>query len=263
MLRYLPERESAADAGMVSQGDSARRGEFEVWVVLLTVLAVLIANRYLGSTTKIGWLPGALDDVGLDGASRWADGFIASARHRQFNQRVYFAVFRIVIYSVPAAIVARRVLGVRLRDLGCSFRGGWAHLRTYVGLYALLLPLIVWASTLSSFKAQYPFYEPNAWESFWPWFVVWEGLYLLHFIALEFFFRGFALHALSKHFGTLAIAVMVVPYTMIHFAKPFPEAVGSIAAGAVLGIVSLRSNSAGLGGVLHFAVALTLDGLTY
>ncbi len=116
---------------------------------------------------------------------------------------------------------------------------------------------------MASFKAQYPFYTPNAWESFWPWFAGWEALYLLHFVALEFFFRGFALHALSKHIGSLSIAVMVVPYTMIHFAKPFPEAIGSIAAGTILSVLSLRSKSAGWGGVLHFAVALTIDGLTY
>ena len=41
----------------------------------------------------------------------------------------------------------------------------------------------------------------------------------------------------------LSIVVMTVPYTMIHFGKPMPEAIGAIFAGLILGYMALRSRS--------------------
>jgi uncharacterized protein len=50
-----------------------------------------------------------------------------------------------------------------------------------------------------------------------------------------------------------------VPYCMIHFSKPLPEALGAIVAGVVLGTLSLRTGSILGGAMLHVAVAVTMD----
>jgi uncharacterized protein len=60
----------------------------------------------------------------------------------------------------------------------------------------------------------------------------------------------------------VAIAVMVVPYTMIHFHKPFPETFGAIVAGTILGFLSLKYRSWLGGALLHSLVALTIDFLS-
>ncbi len=229
--------------------------------VIATVIGVLMANRYLGSLHDTRWVSSVLDAVGLDRQAAWWRSITDGFRHQDFNRKVYFAVFRIVVYLVPALIVGRKVLGMSMADLG--WRITRRHAGIYAGLFAAMLPLVVLASRLDSFQATYPFYSPNFWESVWPWFVVWELLYFLHFIALELFFRGFAIHGLASTFGTMAVFISVIPYVMIHFSKPFPEAVGSIVAGVVLGFLSLRSGSAFWGGVLHFGVALSMDLLTY
>jgi membrane protease YdiL (CAAX protease family) len=52
---------------------------------------------------------------------------------------------------------------------------------------------------------------------------------------------------------------MVIPYCMIHFGKPVPEALAAIFAGVVLGVLALRSGSFYLGVVLHCVVALLMD----
>ena len=49
--------------------------------------------------------------------------------------------------------------------------------------------------------------------------------------------------------------VAVVPYCMIHFQKPLPEALGAIVAGVVLGALSLRTGSVLGGAAVHVAVA--------
>jgi membrane protease YdiL (CAAX protease family) len=89
--------------------------------------------------------------------------------------------------------------------------------------------------------------------------LIWEAFYFLQFVGLEFFFRGFMVHALKKHFGFYSVFVMMVPYCMIHFGKPLPEAFGAILAGIILGILSLKSNLIWLGVLLHFSVALAMD----
>ena len=76
---------------------------------------------------------------------------------------------------------------------------------------------------------------------------------------LEFFFRGFLLHACRPAFGANAVFVMCVPYLMIHFAKPWPEATGAILFGLFLGILALRSRSIWGGAAVHMTVALSMD----
>jgi hypothetical protein len=58
-----------------------------------------------------------------------------------------------------------------------------------------------------------------------------------------------------------AVMVMIVPYCMLHFHKPMPEAAAAILGGTVLGIIALRTRCV-LGGVLiHFGIAATMDAL--
>ncbi|CAN5522913.1 hypothetical protein BH24ACT7_BH24ACT7_14150 [soil metagenome] len=83
--------------------------------------------------------------------------------------------------------------------------------------------------------------------------------YSIQFVGVEAFFRGFMTFGLARRFGWLAVPIMTVPYTMIHFAKPMPEAVAAIVAGLGLGALALRSRSWVPGVFLHVAVALTMD----
>jgi uncharacterized protein len=66
-------------------------------------------------------------------------------------------------------------------------------------------------------------------------------------------------HTLKRDLGAHAVFVAVVPYCMIHFQKPLPEALGAIVAGIILGTLSLRTGSVLGGAAVHVAVALTMD----
>ena len=81
----------------------------------------------------------------------------------------------------------------------------------------------------------------------------------MQFIGVEAFFRGFMTFGLLRRFGWLSILVMTVPYTMIHFTKPMPEATAAIFAGLILGYLAVRSKSFVPGIFLHAGVALTMD----
>jgi membrane protease YdiL (CAAX protease family) len=166
----------------------------------------------------------------------------------------------VMFFLIPCWIV-KMILKLPLQKFGLSTEDFWPHLKTYLLLYLLMTPLIYLAATQPEFSHVYPFVS-SAKKSFGT-FLIWESAYILQFFALEFFFRGYLLFTLEKHMApVLAIAVMVVPYTMIHFHKPFPETFGAIVAGCVLGFLSLRYRSWLGGAILHSLVALTLDSLS-
>jgi membrane protease YdiL (CAAX protease family) len=53
--------------------------------------------------------------------------------------------------------------------------------------------------------------------------------------------------------------VMVPPYLMIHFGKPWLEATGAIFFGLFLGILALQNRSIWGGFLVHCGVALSMD----
>jgi hypothetical protein len=109
------------------------------------------------------------------------------------------------------------------------------------------------------FQRTYPFYKPAGTGSlgadFW-WF---EAIYCLQFLGVELFFRGFLVLGLKRALGLSSVLVMLAPYCMIHFYKPIPEALGSIGAGLVLGLLAWRTGTIVYGWFLHYAVALSMD----
>jgi hypothetical protein len=239
------------------------RKERDGSIVLLTVMFVLLVSRYGGSASQIQWLLTTLDGLGLDRLADRLDHAINESVHRSFNGKAYFAIFRIVVYVVPTYAVGRWVLRVRMSDLGWNLDRNWYYVKIFVGFYLVMLPLVVIVSRQPAFQDAYPYYRPNEFESVWPWFVLWQVLYFAQFVTLELFLRGFGVRGLARSIGYMAIPVMTVPYMMQHFGKTVWESVGAIIAGVALGIVSLRKGSAVWGGVLHWAVAVTMDLLVY
>ncbi|MCB0820302.1 MAG: CPBP family intramembrane metalloprotease [Bacteroidetes bacterium] len=132
-------------------------------------------------------------------------------------------------------------------------------LKIYGWLFLIMLLPLVWFSGKAGFPETYPFIRFASSGVNWPAFVVWEALYLLQFVAIEFFFRGFLLSGLLPVFGESAIAVSILPYVMIHYGKPFPEIAGAFFAGWILARLALRTGSIIPGILLHYAVALTMD----
>ena len=125
-------------------------------------------------------------------------------------------------------------------------------------LLIMIIPLIT-ASFLPSFQQTYPFvYIPKG-DSFYRILLFWEIGYLCQFVAVEFFFRGFLLFAFEKEMGYKAVLIPLIPYVMIHFGKPFPETIGAIVAGLVLGTMALRSKSIIPGICVHYFIAIGMD----
>jgi membrane protease YdiL (CAAX protease family) len=161
------------------------------------------------------------------------------------------------LWVVGPALLSWILFRVRLRDIGLSLQGVHRHLPLYLLLYLGVLPLVFLASKNPEFLRTYPFAD-SARDGLRA-LVRWELIYGLQFFSLEFFFRGFVIFILAKRWGLNAVFVMVVPYCMLHFHKPLPEATGAIGAGLLLGILALKTRSIFGGVLIHWAVAITMD----
>lgn len=244
------------------------RQHSRVFAVLAYVAVALTLCEYLFlSTRMIAWFPEAaatLAPAGVFGSFERAALMGYAERGPWWGVLVPQAWWTggTLLLWVVVPLTACRFAGYSIADLGLGARGFVSKLWLYGLLFLVMVPGVLWAATQEGFLQTYPFLKPQHCAR-WCWLVLacYWAIYALQFVAVEFFFRGFMVFVLEKDFGPGAIAVMVVPYCMIHYHKPLPEALGAIVAGVVLGWLALRTRSIWGGVMLHVAVALTMDAL--
>ncbi len=169
-------------------------------------------------------------------------------------------VYVLAWFLFPLAIGRWR--GFSGARLGLTGAGVIPKLWMYGVLYLVAMGFVAVASTRPAFLQMYPFIRAADVPS-WSWTLLlgFWALYSVQFVCVEFFFRGFMIGMLQPRFGYAAIAVMIVPYSMIHFDKPMSEAIAAIVGGTILGWLALRTNSIWGGVLLHIAIALSMDTL--
>lgn len=170
---------------------------------------------------------------------------------------VTWAAACVVGYTVLPLLLLRWVHRLPARAAGYATAGFPRHAPVYLGLFLLMLPVLLHVSQRNDFLSTYPFVAEARADTGVLW--RWEVAYLAQFFALESFFRGYLLFVLERRMQGNAIFVMAVPYAMIHFHKPLPEALGALGAGLLLGTLALRYRSFWGGVLLHGLVALTMD----
>ena len=234
-------RKIDAESGL----DTARRGfDWRVLVILVVCALSLTVQEYVGSQqTYIGWFPQVRGD-----------------QYYELKTYGWWAGWRVLGYVVIPIIAIMCMPGERLRDYNLSFKGFWRHLPLYLAMFALFLPVLIIVSKTESFTHTYPFYKKA--NRSWFDLLMWEGMYVLQFLSLEFFFRGFLLQGVRRQLGVNALFVMIIPYCMIHYGKPLPETIGAILAGILLGTMAMRARSIWGGVIIHVLVAVTMDMLS-
>ena len=203
--------------------ESQRAWQSEPIVALLVAAVALALLNFLSNAPVLNWLL-APDESTI--ASEWTSA--------------YWVGCRVLCYFlIPMGTTL--ALGRNPLDFGLRVRGVGRHLPMYMALLLVMAPIVVAVSFTTAFHRYYPFYD-YAGESLRG-FLWWESLYALQFITLEFFYRGYLLFSLERYIGVYSVFVMVIPYTMVHFGKPFAETLAAIPAGVILGLLALRSRS--------------------
>ena len=238
----------------------SRRVDGKAIAVLLTAALVLTLQNYLGG--RPDKLAVVLDWLGLSSLGDRLVNFVAAPDSPRVNDLIYWALFSFATYFFIPCLVIVCLFRERIRDYGLKPKGALADWWLYGVFFGVMVGPLFVVSADKHFQATYPFYKVGPGEPLWPDFWRWELSYGLQFIGLEFFFRGFIVHGTKHRFGFYAIFVMMVPYCMIHFGKPMPETFGAIAAGIVLGFMSLKTRSIWMGAAIHMSVALSMDFLS-
>ena len=129
-----------------------------------------------------------------------------------------------------------------LSEYGWQWGSVHHHWRGYVLLASPILVFAIIASFGDDFSQHYPFYN----QAHRSWFdLLREVIYVLQFIAVEFFFRDIAVNGLKRQLGSLSIAVMCLPYLMLHFPKLWRSPLARFCS-AFLGVLALMSRSSGV-----------------
>ena len=178
-----------------------------------------------------------------------------SANELTFIAQIYFSLACLSLFIIVPTLF-HFIFPTGVKDpfgLGVGYSA--KHKSIYVTLLLLMLPLIWVAAGDSDFNNFYPMYKPSSLELL----LYYELIYMLQFIAVEFFFRGFMLFRFQQMFSGYAVVMMIIPYSLLHVHKPFPEALASIVGGCVLGYLALQTRSIWPGVMVHCGVALSMD----
>lgn len=241
---------SAARGGAVVP--AAHQTDYRPAVCLVIVAVVLTLHEYFGGRS---FYESSLKPLLAE----------FSESHRWLNFDDYDDLFgygwwvlaRVIGYVGPVLLWKVIFPEDSLLDMGLRTRGFMKHLWIYVGCLLVVVLAMLTLATQPDFLNYYPFYKKSSRS--WFDFMAWQAIYWVQFFALELFFRGWMLAALRRTMGMGAIFVMVVPYCMIHFGKPYLEAHAAIVAGVVLGSLAMRTRSIYAGFLVHISVAFLMD----
>lgn len=236
---------------------ASRKFNIRVLIVSVTVCLSLIFIEYFGRDE--GLLLKLLRTLHFYGSEGSPQTLTLFGMNHQLSSLAYWVFVILIFYFLIPAVIIRFVFRQKLSDYGFSRGSLFKGYKIYLLFFAVMVPLILLFSMSGDFQYRYPFYRLSAGENLWPFFWIWQLLYFLQFVALEFFFRGFMVHGLKQQFGYYSVFIMTIPYCMIHFGKPMPETIAAIIAGIVLGTLSLKSKTIWMGVLIHYTVAISMD----
>jgi membrane protease YdiL (CAAX protease family) len=271
-----PMRRVAEESRAYLNSPQARRPDVKIIVTFLAAALCLTAQRYVAMGDQLKFVSATIqrcvavgrdlpvvsemiESHGWNNLGDEFDRFMWESENAQLNRLTWWCCVSLTTNVLVPMLLIRLVFRERLRDYGLKLGGVFADWWVYVLMMAVAAPVIVIASASREFQQTYPFYTLGPGEPFWPNLWRWELLYITQFFGVEFFFRGFLVHATKHRFGPYAIFPMVVPYCMLHFFKPLPETLASILGATLLGFMSLRTRSIWMGTAIHITVALTMD----
>ncbi len=226
------------------------------WRVIFTACISLLVVHYLKYQTAFyAFLQFLEKQLGL--TPNYLLNMLHQSHFSELYSQIWWGVWQIIGFIILPLLCIRYLIKEPISEYGLSLNESYQHKLGYLLLATPIMLFAIMASFRSDFSQHYPFYSLAS-RSYFD-LIIWELIYISQFVAVEFFFRGFLLNGLKRQFGSLSIAIMMLPYLMLHFPKLWLEASGSFLFGFFLGILALKSRSIWGGVFVHVAIALTMD----
>lgn len=169
--------------------------------------------------------------------------------------------FKLLVVLIPL-IVLYKILPAQQSFWGMTIQN--LRWRPYLLMLAVMVPLIVFASTQADFLSAYPrlkqiaFIAPYT-DNLPGYQLLYEISYGIDFVTIELFFRGFLVFAFVRYAGLTAILPMATFYCSVHFGKPLFECISSFFGGLILGIIAHRTQSIVGGLAVHLGIAWMME----
>ena len=241
-----------------NNGDSTVKNQWDSRpaIVLMVVAVCLLLLNYLKYNTVFF---ASLDVVFAQFSDNPSFDLYKLKRQTFFPllSQAWWSLLHVITFVLIPLFIIKKVLKEPLSNYGLGFGYLKRDIKWYLLLVTPILFFVVLVSFRDDFTNHYPFYKLA--HRSWADLIAWEVLYLLQFFCVEFFFRGFIIQTLRPSLGVNAIFVMIVPYLMLHFTKPWLEATGAILFGLFLGVLAFRSRSIWGGVMVHISIALSMD----
>ncbi len=189
--------------------------------------------------------------------AHWATGMVPSTLAPWFAHLFSFLAGLVLLLVFPA-LWWRLGRHQDLSDLGLGLGNARFGLKAAAMAAVFITPLLYLNAGSAAFQGTYPLVRA-AGDSVWA-FLLWEGIYLVYYVAWEGFFRGFWLIGLSKRMGLAsALLLQTAVSTVAHFHRPEPETLAALIAGLGFGWLALRSKSIWYVVLLHWYIGAATD----
>ena len=174
---------------------------------------------------------------------------------------------RNTVFILPILILLRLTVDRDVKGLYgvCS---GKHHIKAYMYLYILILPILIAVSFTPDFLSYYPMY--NAWHfegafnrPVWLNTLIFESIYIFSFIMIEMIFRGALVIGMASILGRRAVLPMIVVYVALHFGKPVLETMSAFFGGYFLGALAFQTRHIWGGIIIHMGIALIIELLRF
>jgi len=219
---------------------------YRFWVIFLCIIISLISSE----STKVF-------------AILIRDHIIVENRYAAYKFAIQLKVW--IFYGFPPMIcyVILRYLKKGSEENGELETKAEIPIVSYLILLVPMIVVVFFAALGKDFQNYYPRAPKDepliGFHVTLPIIIIFEILYVLAFVATEWFFRGFVIRILHPFFGKNSILLMTVLYVAIHYEKPILETMSSSVGGFVLGIYSYYTGKIRGGVLIHVGIALAME----
>jgi hypothetical protein len=174
---------------------------------------------------------------------------------------------RYLLLVLPLFVMMRLLVDRHVKGL-YGLCAGNHHIKAYMSLYLIVVPLLVVASFTPDFLSYYPNYKPWIYGDVfgrptWLNAAIFEVVYMTDFIMVEMFFRGALVIGMASVLGRSAVLPMIAVYAALHFGKPALEAMSAVFGGYFLGAMAYQTRHIWGGVAIHMGIALLIELLRF
>jgi hypothetical protein len=203
--------------------------------------------------------------IGFADAFSWRD--VLSLKDFSALEQVYtFKAMwwmRNTLFVVPVLILLRLFIDRDVKGL-YGLCNGNHHVKAYMYLFVMVMPILIIVSFTPDFLSYYPMYEPWRFEGVfgrpvWLNTVIFEAIYTAYFVTIELIFRGILVIGMISILGRTAVLPMIAVYVALHFGKPVLETMSAFFGGYFLGALAFQTRHIWGGVIIHMGIALFVE----